>query len=292
MEVDDSGPETRAITGYADARLKMADLACPNGDIIELIQYVQPVGNRQTMRPDITGNAYVAFTVSNAEYAHDQLTRHSVNTGPLVSQPGSKSRGGTGYKSFYAIDPDGRPTVLVESAPPSGLQARARSSAIVQGISHVALIVGNLERSVRFHCENLSLDLIEPGGDARAGLNVWRESPDATARTADLVDVDGRLLRLIESAQPQRNSVKCLPHDICLLQVGFRVTDVARCHRDFETTSIVTRSAPVKIIAPGSIWDGALAFYAVDPDARTTELIEYPSGTKPRDEIIKARLNL
>lgn len=152
----------------------------------------------------------------------------------------------------------------------------------VAGLDHPGLIVGNLERSIAFYCDLLGLRLLGTVEDASPQARRITGYANARLRIADLACANGDLIELIEYVEPRRPARRLEPYDIGVSQVGLRVADIAAVHRRLVAALVVVRSDPVTIAAPGIIWDGVRAFYALDPDGRTVELIEWPAGPPPR----------
>src|SRR5438132_4097312 len=112
------------------------------------------------------------------------------------------------------------------------------------------------------------------------------EGPDMSDITGfaqvRLMSVDLRLpsggcLELLEYTQPTGPR---LPQESCNpghTHVAFAVADADTAYERIVRMGGVVRSRPVRLSAPGVRWGGARAFYALDPDGRTIEVVQPPS---------------
>jgi catechol 2,3-dioxygenase-like lactoylglutathione lyase family enzyme len=279
--VEDDSPETAAITGLAGARLRMADLVCPNGDIVELIEYAQPRGERLELRRYDIGTGHIAFAVTDIEVIHHRLTEAGFDTRSTpvrLRAPGSLW---DGVSVFYAQDNDGRTIEFVQGR---GHWTGEGGAPLVLGIDHPGLIVGDLNQGIAFYCNTLGLRLVDRVEDDSLDLRRITGFSDARLAIADLICDDGKLVELIQFLQPRRPAPCPARNAPGLVQVGFRVRDISEAYDRLQSPRIAglivpPHSPPVRIQAPGSIWDQAEAFYATDGDGRTVELIQWPEGS-------------
>jgi lactoylglutathione lyase len=93
------------ITGTGDAEVEWADLALPDGRVLELLRL--PGG------PPQPGSGHFALGLVEAEAVHRRLRAAGV---PLRSQPVTIDDEGDwqGARCFYAEDPDGTVVELIE----------------------------------------------------------------------------------------------------------------------------------------------------------------------------------
>ena len=93
------------ITGLGDAQVEWADLALPDGRVLELLRL--PGG------PPIPGSGHFALGVAEADAVHRRLREAGV---PLRSEPVVIDDEGDwqGVRCFYAEDPDGTVVELVQ----------------------------------------------------------------------------------------------------------------------------------------------------------------------------------
>ncbi len=96
------------ILGTGDAQVQWADLALPDGRVLELLRL--PGG------PPSAGSGHFALAVAEAEAVHRRLREAGV---PLRSDPVTIEDAGDwqGARCFYAEDPDGTVVELIERAP-------------------------------------------------------------------------------------------------------------------------------------------------------------------------------
>jgi lactoylglutathione lyase len=93
------------ILGTGDAQVEWADLALPDGRVLELLRL--PGG------PPSAGSGHFALGVADAEALHRRLREAGV---PLRSEPVTIDDAGDwqGARCFYAEDPDGTVVELIE----------------------------------------------------------------------------------------------------------------------------------------------------------------------------------
>ena len=100
-----------SVTRIPDARLRIVHLRT-YGSVIELIQYLSPIGKPLNTRTCDTGSAHLAFVVDDMEASYRELQRKGVHfkSDPVVTG----TEAGTIVKSVYFLDPDGITLELVE----------------------------------------------------------------------------------------------------------------------------------------------------------------------------------
>jgi catechol 2,3-dioxygenase-like lactoylglutathione lyase family enzyme len=128
---EQSNAYTRNLVGYPDAHLRIAQLAVP-GELrglsthdLELVQYVQPRGERGDIGICNPGAAHMALAVDDIRERYERLTRAGVH---FFSEPNEITAGvNQGGLTCYFHDPD--QIVLEMVQPPAHrLAARAESA--------------------------------------------------------------------------------------------------------------------------------------------------------------------
>ncbi|MFC5751842.1 VOC family protein [Actinomadura rugatobispora] len=122
---DQDNEYTRALVGYPDARLRVAQLAVPRRDParvsthdLELVEYVVPRGERQDPARHHPGAAHMAFAVDDIDAEHARLTGLGVR---FVSPPNRITAGvNAGGAACYFLDPDEITLELVQPPPREG----------------------------------------------------------------------------------------------------------------------------------------------------------------------------
>ena len=102
------------ITGLEDACIEWAELALPNGGMIEVFQYHRPKGKAVHTNTQDPGCTHVCLEVTGIDELVDHLHLHGVQTrspGAVVIPSGSWR----GVKSIYVLDPDGVTVELIEN---------------------------------------------------------------------------------------------------------------------------------------------------------------------------------
>jgi catechol 2,3-dioxygenase-like lactoylglutathione lyase family enzyme len=96
-----------AIVGYPDAHVRMAHLRLPGGEhVIELFEYLAPVGDRADVEPRNVGASHLCFIVSDLRALYASLLERGVTSfvSPPVEVDTGMNRGGL---ALYLRDPDG-----------------------------------------------------------------------------------------------------------------------------------------------------------------------------------------
>ena len=129
---DQDNEYTRALVGFPDASLRIAQLAVPgeprglSGHHLELVEYVVPRGAPYEPERNRPGASHLAFCVSDARATHERLVTAGVR---FVSPPQAITTGvNTGGFTCYFLDPDDITLELVQP-PPGRLADAARRPA-------------------------------------------------------------------------------------------------------------------------------------------------------------------
>jgi catechol 2,3-dioxygenase-like lactoylglutathione lyase family enzyme len=110
-EVDDE--DVRRIVGMPTARLRTSLVNIPDGNKIELIEYVQPKGERISLATCNAGVAHIAFVVDDLEKMYHDLSREGVEfVNAPVRAPGNDGKGM--WDVCYFRGPDGITFELIE----------------------------------------------------------------------------------------------------------------------------------------------------------------------------------
>jgi catechol 2,3-dioxygenase-like lactoylglutathione lyase family enzyme len=110
-----SEPEVAELLGLDSARLRIVDLDSGDGRIVELIQYLEPIGRRLAYDSSDPATAHVAFTVDDLAAVRERLRAAGANIvsrRPItISEPGGSFDGAI---CLYVRDPDGMILELVQ----------------------------------------------------------------------------------------------------------------------------------------------------------------------------------
>lgn len=103
------------ITGIANPKVRWADIALTDGQVLELIEYEQPRGTPSRPEPNDPGATHISLRVPDADAACERLRAADV---PLRSDPVTIESPGEwqGARAFYAADPDGVTVELIQPA--------------------------------------------------------------------------------------------------------------------------------------------------------------------------------
>jgi lactoylglutathione lyase len=111
-EQEQSNEYTRIFVGYPDAHLRVAQFALAasadnprSGHIIELVQYLAPVGEPVHPERYQPGAAHLAFQVDDTHALYERLLAKGVH---FISEPVAITAGiNAGGATVYLEDPDG-----------------------------------------------------------------------------------------------------------------------------------------------------------------------------------------
>ena len=106
-EQEKEGGYLAAIVGYPDAHVRMAHLRVPGEEhVIELFEYLAPVGTRADVEPRNVGASHLCFLVDDLPTLYEQLREKGVDS--FVSPPVEVDTGvNKGGYALYLRDPDG-----------------------------------------------------------------------------------------------------------------------------------------------------------------------------------------
>jgi catechol 2,3-dioxygenase-like lactoylglutathione lyase family enzyme len=144
---------------------------------------------------------------------------------------------------------------------------------VIQALDHVGIRCRRLERSLAFYNDLLAIPIREQGALHNGSTATITGRAGLDARYADLDLGGGRTLELIEMPSPDAET-DGWPSAVHL---ALEVTDARVLHARLDAAGVAVGSEPVRVREPG-FWQGALAFYARDPDGVTVELIELPGA--------------
>jgi lactoylglutathione lyase len=107
-----------AIVGYPEAHVRAAHVRLPGGDhVIELFEYVAPIGSTPQLEPRNVGNAHLCFVVDDLAAVYERLVETDACS--FISAPVTIDAGfNTGGAGLYLRDPDGIVVELFQ--PPAG----------------------------------------------------------------------------------------------------------------------------------------------------------------------------
>jgi catechol 2,3-dioxygenase-like lactoylglutathione lyase family enzyme len=137
--------------------------------------------------------------------------------------------------------------------------------------NHVSVTCADLERSLAFYHELLGLPIRSRGITASAELSELIGFQDARLRYAELDLGAGTILELIEYLSPRGASIHSRTCDAGSTHFALTVDNIAEVHRRFSEAGVETRSGPVTVSSTDS--PDVTAFYSLDPDGVTVELI-------------------
>jgi catechol 2,3-dioxygenase-like lactoylglutathione lyase family enzyme len=145
-------------------------------------------------------------------------------------------------------------------------------------LHHVGLTVSDLDVSIEFYCAVLGCTIRERSESGGTEVEALTGIAGARIRTADLEMESGAILELIQYLAPRAGTLAQLRYQPGHTHIGFQVEDIDAVYDRLTARGSIPSSRPVAINEAGSAWDGVRAIYACDPDGRTVECLELPSG--------------
>ena len=108
-----SQPELSTLTGLEDVRLRWAEFDLGGGQLLELLEYVSPLGDPVEPRPNRPGTTHIGLAVDDLTSIAARLVDAGV---ALSDRPVTLSEDGEwhGVRVLYVRDPDGVSIELVE----------------------------------------------------------------------------------------------------------------------------------------------------------------------------------
>lgn len=103
--------DDHSVTRIPGAKLRIVFLRV-HGSLVELIQYLSPIGEPLRTRTCDTGSAHIAFVVDNIDATYQDFQRKGVRFKSKPTITGTDP--GTIVKCVYFLDPDGITLELVE----------------------------------------------------------------------------------------------------------------------------------------------------------------------------------
>jgi catechol 2,3-dioxygenase-like lactoylglutathione lyase family enzyme len=143
----------------------------------------------------------------------------------------------------------------------------------MMALHHVGITVRDLRASIEFYCKFLRCKLRSESAGTGDDLKTLTGYRDAHVAIADLDLPDGGALELLQYLAPQAAPLNQERSQPGHTHIAFVTSDVDEIYRRFVEHGIPATSPPVTIEDPGTVWDGARAFYATDPDGRTIEFV-------------------
>jgi catechol 2,3-dioxygenase-like lactoylglutathione lyase family enzyme len=115
MEQEKAGGYLAEITGYPTAHVRMAHLATPAGQRLELFEYLAPRGRQSPGEPRDVGITHVCLVVADVHDAYRRLV--AAGAEPFSEPVPIDTGANAGAFGLYVRDPDG---IVLELFQPAG----------------------------------------------------------------------------------------------------------------------------------------------------------------------------
>jgi catechol 2,3-dioxygenase-like lactoylglutathione lyase family enzyme len=145
----------------------------------------------------------------------------------------------------------------------------------VNGIHHVGLTVGDLDRARWFFEKVLGLPLRDAGDDASPAIDRIVGMTDVQLRYAEYDLGAEQILEVLSYVAPEGTPLTQEVNDPGSAHLALEVDDIAAAYARLLEHGVAVRSEPVTIEDEGW-WQGCVACYATGPDGFTVELIQRP----------------
>jgi catechol 2,3-dioxygenase-like lactoylglutathione lyase family enzyme len=146
--------------------------------------------------------------------------------------------------------------------------------------NHVSVTCADFERSLAFYTGMLGLPLLDSDEVSSVDSPEHRMIiglGDVRLRIAEIGLGEGARLEVIEYLEPRGKATTSRTCDPGNVHVALTVDDgIEDLHQRLLDAGVTCRSAPMTLTH--GRWKGARAFYALDPDGVTVELIQFPPG--------------
>ena len=276
-EVEVTGEDLEHLSGVFGVRIRVVRMRLGD-ESIELDEYLAPKG--RPIPVDSRSNdrwfQHIAIIVSDMDKAYARLRENKVehaSSGPQTLPAWNKNAGG--ISAFYFKDPDGHPVEILHFPADKGAEKWHRASdKLFLGIDHTAIVVSDIDASVRFYRDLL-------------GMHIAGESENYGTEQEHLNNVFGAHLRITALRGAEGPGIELLeyvaPRDGRPFPVDERANDVV--HRQ---TVLVTRNADeaarqlshskANFVSSGLIanqngeFGFSAAFIVRDPDGHAVEI--------------------
>ena len=165
--------------------------------------------------------------------------------------------------------------VFARDAVPSRLRddGSPGASQLVAALDHFSVTCTDLDRSLGFYHGLLGIPIRARGDSAGSSEFAVAGKADQQVRWADLELAHGQVIELIEYSDSEAPPATGNSDNPGGTHLSLRVGDADAAYERLIAAGVAARTPPTTIEAEGA-WQGARAFYAIDPDGVTVELIQ------------------
>lgn len=142
---------------------------------------------------------------------------------------------------------------------------------MIKGLHHAGISVGNLDRSIRFYCDVLGMELVRRSNFGGAAMDRITKLSSTRGRSA-MVRAGAQYLELFEFETPAPKS-SYVSRSVCDHGLSHFCIEVANVQQEYERLTF----AGVEFHCAPQLFGGAKATYGRDPDGNIFELLELPA---------------
>jgi lactoylglutathione lyase len=262
-------PYLESVTGFPGCSLRIGFARAEGDDIsYEMVEYVQPKGQRAKTGIGITGSMSMGWEVDNLDAAISRLKAANV---PVIAEPGIVDAGlWQGARGVFFLDPDGILTELFEiQHQPDGAGRFLRNH-------HTTFTVTRIEAALQIFCDRLGLvpDLIceSPG----SYYENFAHLANTSMKKAYLsVPNTSHKIEFLEYATPSGPAAFMIPNNLGSGHVCFQVDDIHNTYLELRSVGMEFVGKPTEVTA--GVNKGGFAAYFKGVDGIRFELFQKPS---------------
>ena len=276
-DVQAGGREIERLLGVPGARVRVVTMRL-GAERIELVEYLGRKG--RSMPADANSNGHwvqhIAIIVNDMDQAHLWLRRHNVvEISPEPPRLADWSPNAGGIRAFFFEDPDGHTLEILQFPAGKGDARWQRpSDRVFLGIDHTAIVVGDIEASLRFYRDTLGLRIVGEGENHGSEPERLSNVLGGRLRITTLRAAQGPAIELLENPAPLDG--RPYPPDARANDpVGWctlLLTSDAEAAAQSLAAPSSTNGRPRVVSMPGALLGFQRGFEARDPDGHAVQL--------------------
>lgn len=261
-------PYLESVTGFPGCSLRIGFARADGDDVsYEMVEYVQPKGQRAKTGFGIPGSMYMAWEVDNLDAAISRLQAANV---PIIAEPGVVDDGlWQGARGAFFLDPDGILTELVE------IQHVPGGSGRLLRLHHTTFTLTSINAALPIFCDKLGLvsDLIAHSRGSY--FQNFAQLADVPMKKAYLsVPNATHKIEFLEYANPSGPAASMISNNLGSGHLCFQVDDIHATFSELRAIGIEFVGRPTEITA--GVNKGGFATYFKGVDGIRFELFQKP----------------